>query len=91
MGLLTHNTPWNARTIITMRLSRFSQKTSNARIVPIIAVKVTVGSKRSNLFRKKGLCNNVFVGAFSFAFLKSKRSYTVFFRKSVHITLINYM
>ena len=69
MGLLTHNTPWNARTIITMRLSRFSQKTSNARIVPIIAAKVTVGSKRSNLFRKKDLCNDVFVGAFSFAFL----------------------
>ena len=44
MGLLTPDTPWNAHTIIAMRLPQFSQKASNARIVRIIAAQVNVGS-----------------------------------------------
>ena len=41
-------------------------------------------------FGKGGLCNDVFVGAFSFFFLPCRCSYTVvFFRKSPHITSID--
>ena len=72
MGLLAYNTPWNVPTIIAIRLPRFSQKTSNAWIVHIIVAYHLSNCRELAIqfyFGKGGLCNDLFVGAFSFFFL----------------------